>query len=233
MLVLKCQDLCLGYGGVKVIDGLSFNVKKGDYLSIVGENGVGKSTLVKALLGIIPTLHGSIEFGEGVSHSKIGYLPQQSEAQRDFPASVFEVVRSGCLGKKGFNPFYTKNDNARALHYIGMLELVDIKDKCYRELSGGQQQRVLLARALCSTEELILLDEPVSGLDAIVEAEFYSLISKLNKKGVTVIMVSHDIQSAIKYSSHVLHVKKNGSYFAEVSEYKKSESFKNLTGEDC
>ena len=226
MSILKCDALSIGYGGVNVIKDLSFSVQMGDFLTIVGENGVGKSTLVKALMGFIGATKGRIIFENGLSHSGIGYLPQQSEAQKDFPASVFEIVRSGRLGKKGFNPFYTREDNRLALRYMEMLDLVKFKDKSYRELSGGQQQRVLLARALCSAEKILLLDEPVSGLDSIVAAEFYALVSKLNKDGVTVIMVSHDIQAAVRYSNRVLHITKQGAFFGSVEEYVQSDSYK-------
>lgn len=231
MSILKCEDLCLGYDGVQVIENLSFSVEKGEYLSIVGENGVGKSTLVKALLGLIRPLKGEIKYGEGVSHSQIGYLPQQNLEQRDFPACVYEIVRSGCLGRKGFSPFFTKNDKKRVEAFMELLDISSLSSMSYRELSGGQQQRVLLARALCAAEKLILLDEPASGLDPVVGSELYNLILRLNQRGITVIMVSHDIQSAVKYSSHILHLHKNGMTYCTADEYKESELYKKFTGD--
>ncbi len=230
MSIIECSNLTLGYDGVKVLENLNFNVEKGGYLSVVGENGAGKSTLVKAILGLIEPMSGKIIFGEGVGHSEIGYLPQQSEAQRDFPASVYEIVRSGCLGKKGFNPFYTSEDKKRALYYIELLGLEKYKNKSYKALSGGQQQKVLLARALCAAEKLILLDEPVTGLDPVSIGEFYSLVEKLNREGVTVIIVSHDIISAVRYSSHILHITKEGAFYGEVNEYVKSEQYTRIMG---
>lgn len=231
MLILECENLCLGYGGVKVIEGLSFSVQQGDYLSIVGENGVGKSTLVKSILGLIRPIEGEICYGDGVSHSQIGYLPQQSESQKDFPASVYEVVCSGFLGKSGFRPFFTKAEKKQVEAYLELLDIKSLSKSSYKELSGGQQQRVLLARALCAAEKLILLDEPVSGLDPIVGLEFYNLISRLNKSGVTVIMVSHDIQSAVKYSSHILHLHKNGMLYCDAKNYKQSDLYKKFSGD--
>ncbi len=231
--ILECRGLCLGYNGRKVLDDLNFTVKKGDFLSVVGENGAGKSTLVKALLGLIKPTDGEIIYGQGMSHSEIGYLPQQSEAQRDFPASVFEVVLSGCLGKKGFYPFYNKNDKKTAHKYMELLDVDKYSGRCYRELSGGQQQRVLLARTLCAAGSLILLDEPVTGLDPVAGGEFYSLIQKLNEEGITVIMVSHDIPAAVKYSCKILHIKKDGMFFGGVEDYVNSAAYKKIMGEDA
>ena len=231
MSILKCHNLCLGYDGIKVIDNLNFTVEKGDFLSVVGENGVGKSTLVKAILGLINALDGEIIFGEGLSHSQIGYLPQQNADQRDFPASVYEIVRSGILGKKGFLPFFTKEDKRLVESNMEFLDISHLAKKGYKELSGGQQQRVLLARALCAAEKLILLDEPLAGLDPVVGAEFYNLISRLNKNGITVIMVSHDVESAIKYSTHILHLHKDGMYYSDVEKYKSCEMYKKLLGD--
>lgn len=207
MSQIKCENLTLGYGSQEILSGLSFEVNRGDYLCIVGSNGSGKTTLMKTVLGLTKPLGGSIEFSDGLSASGIGYLPQQTDVQRDFPASVYEIVISGCLGRGGFHPFYTKADKALAAQAMDRMDIKGLKNSCYRELSGGQQQRVLLARALCATRDILLLDEPVAGLDPKVTADMYALIDSLNKNdGVTVIMISHDIDKALKYASHILHI---------------------------
>lgn len=204
---IKCTDLTLGYGSQEILSHLSFEVNAGDYLCIVGENGSGKTTLMKTLLGLTKPLKGSIEFSDGVTARTIGYLPQQTDVQRDFPASVREIVLSGCLGHDGFRPFYNKADKVLAARSMERMNITDLSRRCYRELSGGQQQRVLLARALCATEKILLLDEPVAGLDPKVTAEMYELIESLNKAdGVTVIMISHDVDKALQYASHILHI---------------------------
>lgn len=223
-IYMKCSDLKLGYGKDVVTEHLSFTVHKGDYLCIVGENGAGKSTLMKTLLKLTPLLGGSIEYGSDLSASDIGYLPQQTPIQKDFPASVMEVVMSGNLShlKKRF--FYRSEDRERALANMKRMGISDLVGKCYKDLSGGQQQRVMLARALCSTEKMLLLDEPVSGLDPLVTKQMYEIIDKLNKEGVTIIMISHDIRSAVTHASHILHVGKTRHFFGKVEEYINSDA---------
>jgi len=214
MTVLTCQNLALGYEGKKVAEDLSFSIEAGDYLCIVGENGSGKSTLLKTLLKLIPPIEGRILMGEGLNQSEIGYLPQQTVAQKDFPASVREIVLSGCLNRLGLRPFYNREEKQLAVDNMERLHIGDLARHCYRELSGGQQQRVLLARALCATRKLLLLDEPVAGLDPKATAEMYRLIEKLNSKdGITVIMISHDIVSCLQYASHILHIGSHRSLF--------------------
>jgi zinc transport system ATP-binding protein len=225
MAILKCENLVLGYDGNAIAQDINFELNSGDYLCIVGENGSGKSTLMKTLLNLQSAISGTISTGEGLKRNEIGYLPQQTVVQRDFPASVWEIVVSGNLSKGGLKPFYSKEDKQRALDNIDKMGIQSLKKRCYRELSGGQQQRVLLARALCATEKLLLLDEPVSGLDPKVTAEMYALIEDLNKQGITIIMISHDIYAAIKYASHILHI---GSeiFFGTKEEYLNSENGK-------
>ena len=206
MAQLICKDLSLGYEGKEILGGISFTVNAGDYLCIVGENGSGKSTLMKTILGLHAPLSGEIRTEEGLHQNQIGYLPQQTLVQRDFPASVYEIVLSGCQGRRGLRPFYTKADRALALENIEKMGISHLTRRCYRELSGGQQQRVLLARALCATRKVLLLDEPVSGLDPKVTAEMYALISQLNREGITIIMISHDLDAALRDASHILHV---------------------------
>ena len=207
MALITCRDLCLGYDGREILHDLNFAVSSGDYLCIVGENGSGKSTLMRTILGLQRPLAGQILTGDGLRLSEIGYLPQQTPVQKDFPASVWEVVLSGFEGSCGWRPFYTKAEKRRAEENIRAMGLETLQNRCYRELSGGQQQRVLLARALCATSKLLFLDEPVSGLDPIVTAEMYGLIEKLNREqGITVIMISHDIGAALRCASHILHI---------------------------
>lgn len=222
MAQLVCRDLALGYDGKTVAEHISFEVSKGNYLCIVGENGSGKSTLIKTLLHLKRPLSGSLEFGDGLAQNKIGYLPQQTIVQRDFPASVREVVLSGCLNRGGFRPFYNKAEKALAAEAMEKMRITALAGRCYRELSGGQQQRVLLARALCATRELLLLDEPVAGLDPKVTKEMYELIKQLNQEGITIIMVSHDVGAAIRYASHILHVSREPLFFGTTEEYVKT-----------
>ena len=207
MALITCRDLCLGYDGREILHDLSFEVNSGDYLCIVGENGSGKSTLMRTVLGLQRPLSGQILTGDDLRRTEIGYLPQQTPVQKDFPASVWEVVLSGFEGGCGLRPFYTRAEKQRAAENIRAMGIEALTGRCYRELSGGQQQRVLLARALCATSKLLFLDEPVSGLDPKVTAEMYELIEKLNRdRGITVIMISHDIGAALRYASHILHI---------------------------
>lgn len=207
MAQITCQNLTLGYDGRAILRDLSFSIHAGDYFCIVGENGSGKSTLMKTLLHLQPPISGNILTGDGLQPNEIGYLSQQTLVQRDFPASVREVVLSGCQNRCGLRPFYHKSEKALAEAAMEKMRIGQLAGCCYRELSGGQQQRVLLARALCATRKVLLLDEPVSGLDPKVTVEMYRMIEKLNKDdGITIIMISHDITAAVTYASHILHV---------------------------
>ena len=262
MTQIICDNLTLGYDGKAVSEGVSFDVDKGDYLCIVGENGAGKSTLIKALLGLNPPLAGKIERPGGLKSAAIGYLPQHTEVQKDFPATVKEIVLSGCIGrdlpaplrgntgetkappkkkaqgkaasfaKRLFltvNPVYTRSQKALAARQIQRLGLTALQNRCYRELSGGQRQRVLLARALCATEEILLLDEPVAGLDPMVTKEMYDIIESLNKEGITIIMVSHDIAAAVRYATHILHLSKKPLFFGTKEDYVKTDIGRRFT----
>lgn len=225
MSLILCKDLDLAYEGRKIVTDLNFEVNSGDYLCIVGENGSGKTTLMKTLLGLKSYSSGTIKFGEGLKSNEIGYLPQQTEIQKDFPASVKEVVLSGCLNQCGMRPFYNKEEKDMAAGNMEKLGITDISGKCYRELSGGQQQRVLLARALCATRKLMVLDEPVTGLDPKASSDMYETIEKLNQKdGITIIMVSHDMEAAVKYGSHILHVANTPLFFGTKEDYLNSEA---------
>ena len=232
MAQLICKDLTLGYENGAILEGLSFSVERGDYLAIVGENGSGKSTLMKTILGLMKPLKGEIILGDGLKKYEIGYLPQQSPIQKDFPASVWEVVISGCLAKARFVPFYTSADKSRAMENIAKMGLSDLIKRSYRELSGGQQQRVLLARALCATESILLLDEPVSGLDPAVTQEMYEIIRSLNDEGITVIMISHDVRAAVTYADKILHLGQE-VYFGPVKDYLMTERGRAYAGQEA
>lgn len=235
MSQLICENVTLGYEGKVVTENLNFTVNKGDYLCIVGENGSGKSTLIKALLQLKTPLNGTISTGDGLNDNEIGYLPQQTIVQKDFPASVKEIVLSGCLNRCGIRPFFNKEEKSLAIENMEKLGITNLANRCYRELSGGQQQRVLLARALCATRKMLLLDEPVAGLDPKVTLEMYDLIASLNHNdGITIIMVSHDICAAIKYATHVLHVGYKPLFFGTKEDYVKSDigkTFTNMIGD--
>ncbi len=219
MSLLQCKNLTIGYEGRQVVDDISFNVDAGDYLCIIGENGAGKSTLMKTLLSLLPSIEGEMIFGDGLGRTEIGYLPQQTVIQKDFPATVREIVLSGFQGGNGFRPFYTKEQKELAKSNIDKMGIGELTKKCYRNLSGGQQQKVLLARALCATKTMLLLDEPVSGLDPKATSDMYELINKLNKEdSITVIMISHDIEASLEYATKVLHIGKK-SFFGTKAEY--------------
>ncbi len=222
MALITVKNLSFGYDSHAIISDLNFSVSAGDYLCIVGENGSGKTTLMKTLLHLREPISGEIIPGDGLKPNEIGYLPQQTVVQKDFPASVREIVLSGFQGRTGLRPFYNKAEKQLAEENMERMGITHLADSCYRELSGGQQQRVLLARALCATRKILLLDEPVSGLDPKVTAEMYSLIESLNREGITIIMISHDIAAAVKYASHILHI---GShvFFGTREEYVNSE----------
>lgn len=233
MPLIKANNISLAYDGRTVVDNLSFAVSKGDYLCVIGENGSGKSTLIKALLSLISPSSGSLEYGDGLSKNEIGYLPQQTRVQRDFPSSVFETVISGCQNRLGFLPFYTAAHKKKALDALRILKAENLKNTCYHELSGGQQQRVLLARAMCATDKLLILDEPTAGLDPIITEDFYSVINDINKSGITIIMVSHDIEAVSEYATHILHLTHSGYIFDTADNYKKSKYGKIYLGGDA
>lgn len=231
MALITCRGLAFAYGAETVLSGVDFAVEAGDYLCIVGENGSGKSTLVKGLLGLKEPSAGSITLGDGLQRREIGYLPQQTALQRDFPASVFEVVLSGRLNSLGRRCFYSRADRAEAARNLERMGMSEFANRCYQELSGGQQQRVLLARALCATKKLLLLDEPVAGLDPVATAEMYNLLKLINLcDGVTVVMVSHDVSAALRYATRILHLGHEQLFFGGVADYEKSGALRRLRG---
>lgn len=228
MSQLICKNLLVGYEGKAILDPLNFEIHAGDYLCVVGENGAGKSTLMKTLLGLQQPISGQIEMGDGLRRNEIGYLPQQTIVQRDFPASVQEIVLSGCQSRCGLRPFYSREEKQLAQDAMHKMQIGSLAKCCYRELSGGQQQRVLLTRALCATRKILLLDEPVSGLDPVATADMYQIINELNKEdNVTIIMISHDISEVATYASHVLHIGEH-VFFGTKEEYLSSKIGKRL-----
>jgi len=226
MSLISCRNASFAYDGKTAVSDLNFEVNEGDYLCIVGENGSGKTTLMKGILGLNKPKEGEIKFGEGLKSTSIGYMPQQTTTQKDFPASVYEVVLSGRLSNRGALPFYSKKDKEVALANMEKLGISSLAKKSFRELSGGQQQRVLLSRALCATKSVLLLDEPVAGLDPLVTSDLYKTIKSLSTEGITIIMISHDISAAIEYSNRILHLKNRQIFFGDTTDYKQTEAGK-------
>lgn len=230
---IYCQNLSMSYDKTLALRKVNFNVEKGDYLCILGENGSGKTTLMKGILGLLPIKEGSVRFGDGVRPTEIGYLPQQTMVQRDFPASVLEVVLSGCLNSRGLRPFYSLKDKRKVAEHLEQLAIGDLKKQSYKALSGGQQQRVLLARALCATEKMLILDEPAAGLDPMATTELYDIIKKLNKeKEVTIIMVSHDVDEAVQNSNKILQLGTTVEFFGSTRDYVGSKEGSKFLGND-
>lgn len=218
--LIVCRDVSLGYEGHRVLSGLNLRIQSGDYLCIVGDNGSGKSTLLRGLLGLLPPLAGTIGRTPELERGAVGYLPQQTQAQRDFPATVEEVVLSGCLNRKGFRFFYSPAEKSGALMNMGKLGILELKDRSYRSLSGGQQQRVLLARALCAASRLLILDEPVTGLDPSAAQDLYKTLDYLNRReNMAVVMVTHDLRSALRNAGTILHIGQAGTFLGTPAEY--------------
>lgn len=231
--IIKCEHTDFGYENQDAVIDLNLEIFPGDYLCVVGENGSGKSTLIKGMLGLLKPTGGTLTVAEGLKKGGIGYLPQQTAAQKDFPATVQEVVLSGTLSRRGNRPFYSAAERKLAAHNLERLGIEHLKQRCYRELSGGQQQRVLIARALCATDQLLILDEPITGLDPSAIQDFYHLIRKLNKEdGITIIMVSHDIGNVISQANKILHLHRNVVFCGTALEYKKSVAGREFLGGD-
>lgn len=231
MALITCEHVCLGYDGQTVLRDVNFTVSRGDLLCVVGENGSGKSTLIKGLLGLKAPEQGSITLGDGLVRNEIGYLPQQTQLQRDFPASVAEVVRSGCINQMHGRPFYSRADRARAQENMERMGIEDLAHHSYQALSGGQQQRVLLARALCAADRLLILDEPVTGLDPAATQDLYKTLRYLNEKEkMAVIMVTHDMRGALREARTILHIGRDGWFFGTVAEYLASPAGKRFGG---
>lgn len=218
--LLACRDVSLGYEGQSVLTHLNLSIREGDYLCVVGDNGSGKSTLLRGLLGLLPPQSGEIWRTPELRRGAVGYLPQQTQAQRDFPATVYEVVLSGCLNRRGGLFFYSAAQKSAALMNMGKLGVLELKDESYRNLSGGQQQRVLLARALCAAGRLLILDEPITGLDPAAAQDLYKTLAYLNEKeGMAVVMVTHDLRPALRYARAVLHIGRASLFYGTVEDY--------------
>lgn len=228
MSLLEVKNLTVSFEGRTVFKDLSFNVEKGDYLCILGENGSGKTTLMRCILGF-PIKHEGIINYNGFSRREIGWLPQRSESKTDFPASVGEVVMSGFAGRNRTGLFYSSAQKRQARANMGLMEISELKNRSFKELSGGQQQRVLLCRALCAADSVLLLDEPVTGLDAAAQNELYELIKKLHKSGMTVIMITHDVARSVKFGGKVLHMSDDGYYFGTAEDYVNTDFYKNIS----
>ena len=229
--IIKCEHTDFGYENHDAVIDLNLEIYPGDYLCVVGENGSGKSTLIKGMLGLLKPTGGSLSVADELKRGGIGYLPQQTAAQKDFPATVQEVVLSGTLSRRGNRPFYSRAERKLAAHNLERLGIEHLKQKCYRELSGGQQQRVLIARALCATEQLLILDEPITGLDPSAIQDFYHLIKKLNKEdGITIIMVSHDIGNVISQANKILHLHRRVVFCGTAEAYRQSVAGKEFLG---
>lgn len=233
MNLIECKKLTIGYHNKVVCKDINLVIERGQYLCIIGENGSGKSTLLKTILGLNKAVSGKIIFGKEFKPSMIGYLPQQTDMQKDFPATVMEIVLSGFMGRMGFRPFYKRAEKDKAQMIMNELGIGNLSLKSYKELSGGQQQRVLLARALCATDEVLVMDEPVNGLDAKAIKNFYSLIRKLNREnGLTIIMVTHNIDKVISHATHVVYLKNKMEFAGTKEEFVESEFAKNFKLED-
>lgn len=221
--LITCEHVDFGYENVDAVVDVTMEIEPGDYLCIVGENGSGKSTLMKGILGLLKPTGGVLCVNEELKRTGIGYLPQQTAAQRDFPATVYEVVQSGCLSRRGNRPFYTKAEKKLTMESMEKLGIEALKKHCYRELSGGQQQRVLIARALCATSRLLILDEPITGLDPSAVQEFYGIIRRLNREeGVSILMVSHDIRNMVTQANKILHLGRRVLFYGTSKDYQES-----------
>ncbi|MDR1042837.1 MAG: ABC transporter ATP-binding protein [Clostridiales Family XIII bacterium] len=231
-VLLECDSLSYRYeqSPAWAVRDVSFAIGEGDFICVAGENGSGKSTLVRMITGLAKPTRGDIGF-KAIGRNEIGYLPQQAPVKNDFPASVTEVVLTGRLNRKRFPAFMTKSDVRVAEHNLEKLGALELRRRSYRELSGGQRQRVLLARALCASEKLLILDEPVAGLDPLAQSEMYRIIRELNRDGLTILMVSHDVEGAIKEAGKILHMDVTPLFFGRTEDYLRSEPGKRFLSE--
>lgn len=223
MTLIECKRLSVGYDKKVVCKDINFKVEEGDYLCILGENGSGKSTLLKTILGLNKAVFGKVIFEKSLSKNKLGYLPQQNDFQKDFPATVREVIMSGFISQMGLRPFYNKAEKNKAIQIIDFLGLENLTKNGFKELSGGQQQRVLLARALCATDKILVLDEPTNGLDSKTTNQFYKLLKNLNNSGLTIIMVSHNLDKVMEYASHIVYLKDSMIFNGTKQEFESSD----------
>ncbi len=231
MSIIAFENTSFSYDGTRVLQNINFTVQQGDYLCIVGPNGAGKTTLLKGLLGLKKPSTGNVVFGDGLKAKEIGYLPQQTQIQKDFPASVLEVIYSGCLNKLGYLPFYTRKHKQLVQKAVETLHIENLIHSSYQELSGGQQQRVRLARALCASSKVLVLDEPVNGLDPQISQDLYKTIEEIHAQGMAIVMISHDVHNAVKYANKILHIGKQ-VFFGITEEYVQSSIGMRFLGEE-
>lgn len=222
MAILSVQNLCASYEGRRVLTDISFEVNRGDYLCIVGESGVGKSTLMRCLMGMTKPDAGSVAYGEGVRPSLIGYLPQQGDYRPDFPSSVKEIVRSGLIGRKRAFIWFGAGEKEKVRKAMEQLGIWDLRDRRYCDLSGGQKQRALLARTLVATDSLMALDEPATGLDAVATSELFETVRQIHESGVTVVMSANDAKVALLYATHILQLRGRALFFGSAQQYLRS-----------
>ena len=228
--LIQCQNLTLQYDRHIAVQNINLTIEPGDFLCIVGENGSGKSTLLKGMLGLLSPHSGQVVYAPSLSRTAIGYVPQQTTVQSDFPATVREIVLSGCLARKGHRPFFSSQEKKRAQSAMEQLGILSLCKDSYQTLSGGQQQRVLLARALCAADQLFCLDEPVTGLDPTATAELYQLLQSLCKQGMTIVMVSHDVESVLSYAKHILHLHTKCLFYGTAEAYRRTDYCHHLLG---
>lgn len=229
--LITCSHVDFGYENHDAVVDLTMEVNEGDYLCVVGANGAGKSTLVKGLLGLLAPTGGSLVVAETLKRTGIGYLPQQTATQKDFPATVREVVLSGALSRRGRRFFYSGEEKEMAEKAMERLGITDLARRCFRELSGGQQQRALIARALCAAGKLLILDEPVTGLDPQAVQEFYDFIRRLNREEkVAIVMVSHDVANMVGQADKILHLQQKVLFYGTAGEYKKTRAGREFLG---
>ncbi len=207
--VVTMENVTFSYNGEPVLEGVNLSVERGDFVSIVGPNGGGKTTLVKLVLGLLEPLRGKIRlFGcpPASARHRVGYMPQHSQLDMMFPVNVTDVVSMGFLGKGGLFAFQRRVErDARVDDVLRKLDIADLRDRPFAGLSGGQRQRVLIARALATDPELLILDEPTSNVDPAHEGELFELLLWLNHR-MTVVVVSHDIGFVSRYVRTVVCV---------------------------
>lgn len=215
-MLFELKNLSCGYNKDLIIKNLNMKMEDGDFICVVGPNGAGKTTLIKTILGLIKPLKGEVIYHD-LKPSFIGYMPQESKIDSRFPASNMEVVLSGTLNK--VKHFYSKEDRERALNNFKLLGISKLKDKSFKDLSGGERQKVLLARSLSATSKLLILDEPSNNLDSKSKKELYKLIEDLNQKGLSIMMITHDLDHGNLIGNKILSLREDDTFFGSVESF--------------
>lgn len=235
--ILSVKNLYFRYNSLDVLSDISFSIKTGDYIGLVGPNGSGKTTLIKIILGLLKPLSGQVAlFGDDIETfsgwDRIGYLPQRISALNPrFPATVKEVVAMGLLSKKGFPKHINRADNITVDNILALLNIKNLKNKPIGELSGGQQQRVLVARAIVNKPSFLILDEPTDALDPEMRDRFFSLLEDLNKKkNVTIVIITHDVANIGRYTSKMLYIDKKMVFYGSFDDFCKSGEITQIFG---